>query len=78
MSDLTNCPREECGAVLDSGVCRSCGYGSKLSDVPDYESGRLFDEWFFSVPREIMEMYGHKGIVQDRFDAWRSTRSTKH
>lgn len=66
-----SCPRAECGAVMDGDVCHSCGYGAQLStEPPDPENSRLFDEWFFSVPREIMEMYGEDGSVLSRFDQW--------
>lgn len=76
---MTICPRTECGAVMDDdGVCNTCGCGSKLADVPDYESGRLFDEWWVTVPYATMLEYGEAGTVQDKFDEWRAARSTKH
>ena len=45
--------------------------------VPDYESSRLFDEWWASVPKEQMLEWGEEGLVQEKFDLWRSQRETK-
>jgi hypothetical protein len=49
----------------------------ELSATPDYESGRLFDEWWASVPRERMMQWGDEGVIQQKFDEWRSQRETK-
>ena len=79
MSDQTNdCPRTECGSPLDEGVCHACGYGSKLSDVPDYEAGKLWDEWFYSFTREEMKTMFKNDSVHENFNMWLSARSQKH
>jgi hypothetical protein len=51
---------------------------TKLSPLPDLEAGRLFNEWWFSVPREEMEKLGENGTIQQEFDMWRAKRSTNH
>ena len=52
--------------------------GPMLSPIRDYEAGRLFDEWWTSVPRNVMEGYAKDGTTQEKFDAWRAARATKH
>jgi hypothetical protein len=50
---------------------------TELSNVPDLEARKLFDEWWFSVPvGQIME-WGEQGLIQQKFDEWRSQRETK-
>lgn len=50
---------------------------TELRKVPDLEAGRLFDEWWFSVPKEQMLEWGEQGLIQQKFDEWRSQREPK-
>jgi hypothetical protein len=51
---------------------------AELSDVPHPDPDRMFDRWFFSVPKEQMLEYGELGTVMDEFNKWLAAVSTKH
>lgn len=70
------CIRAACeGAQDEMGVCHTCGEGSKLNPVPDLAAGKLFDEWFFSIPRAEMEKMATHETVQQEFGKLRDTCS---
>ena len=50
---------------------------TELNKVPDLEAGQLFDEWWISVPKEQMLEWGAQGLIQQKFDEWRSQRESK-
>lgn len=75
---MDKCLREMCSGDLGENGCVVCGAGSKLSKIPDYEAGRLFDEWWRSVSKEEMTIYAEDGSIQEQFDQYVSQQATKH
>jgi hypothetical protein len=50
----------------------------KLSEIPDYEAGRQWDEWFSSFTKEQMRAMFEADTVRVEFNKWLSSRNTKH
>lgn len=52
---------------------------TQLSAEPDYERGRLWDEWFFSFTKAEMQVMFMNDTVHEKFNEWLEARlSTKH
>ena len=71
------CPVDKCAGFDEGHVCNVCGVGVRLSPIPDYEAGRLFDEWWATKTEQEIFDLDRRGELQQSFDMWRSQRETK-